>query len=118
VGDPLPPVIEKPATIQDLDAARRGNQGVIIFSLPQGPVEWVEIYRHCNPLALPGRFQLITRIAEDEFVSAERPGSFRYVVGDRNDSCRYLVRFVDNRGQKSDSSNIVSLAPTVTPDPD
>ena len=119
VGEPLPPIVQNPPGIQNLQIEQTPATTRLIFSSPGSGVEWVEVYRHCNPQAPVGRFQVIGHIGQDQLIRHSVPGSFRFEdrSRDRNPLCRYAVRFVDRKGQKSDYSNIVSLEqPPPTPD--
>jgi hypothetical protein len=118
VGEPLPPIVQNPPGIQNLQIEQITAATRLIFSIPGSGVEWVEVYRHCNPQAPVGRFQVIAQIGQDQLIRHSKPGSFRFEdrSRDRNPMCRYTVRLVDRNGQKSDHSNIVSLEqPPPTP---
>lgn len=109
VGDPLPPLVRIPDTIQDLGITQVGNVTRLDFALPSPDIEWVEIYRHCNPAAPVTRFELMARVHEGELNPSEQPGFFTFVAQSQKSKveCRYALRFLDKQGQSSDFSNVV-----------
>lgn len=112
-GDPLPPRVQLPATINDLQVQREGTEALIRFRVPPGS-DWIEIYRQCDPRTETDRMQLIVRLGPDELVESNRMDSFLYrdasLPGSARD-CRYALRFVDSRGLRSDYSNFASFPP-------
>jgi len=112
-GDPLPPTVQLPPTINDLEVEREGSIARVRFRVPPQS-EWIELFRQCDPRTEMDRLQLIVRLAPDELTEAERVDHFQYE--DRTlpvvaRACRYTLRFVDGRGQRSDFSNFASLPP-------
>ena len=115
----MPPTVVLPATIQDLEVAQVGRDIQLTFGLPAEDVEWVEIYRQCDPRTPLDRIELIARLGAAElFPSRLRPGRFDY--RDRHPQrtdCRYALRFVDVRNRRSQFSNFAQLSDSagVTP---
>jgi hypothetical protein len=97
VGDPLPPLVRHPETVSDLKVVQVGDRVQIVFSLPPGEIERVEIYRRCG--ASPSltdedeakarlqRDQLSPYHEENRFVFEDRPGS--------NQTCIYGLQFAN-----------------------
>ena len=113
LGDPLPPTVQPPPTINDLEVQREGSIARVRFRVPFQS-EWIELFRQCDPRTALDRLQLIVRLAPDELIEADRVDHFQYE--DRTlpadaQACRYTLRFVDNRGQRSDFSNFAALPP-------
>ncbi len=67
VGDPLPPLVRYPETITDLKVVQVGDHFQIVFSLPPGEIERVEIYRQCgiNP-SLTEEAEVTARLQRDQ----------------------------------------------------
>ena len=110
MGDPLPPVIQYPDTIDDLQVqvGKRGPR--LLFNLPSTDIEHVEVYRLCAPVLIEERSVLIARLFQDELVEATGPNKFAFEDGDPavRQGCKYAVRFVDSAGFQSKYSNFVS----------
>jgi hypothetical protein len=112
-GDPLPAQVQLPPTIDDLQVQRLGPNARVLFRVPVGS-QWIEIHRQCDPRTALDRIQLIVRLAPDELIESDRVEHFQYQdsgVPAGAQSCRYALRFVDNRGQNSDFSNFALLPP-------
>lgn len=111
MGEPLPPTVVLPATIRDLEVAQVGRDLQLTFGLPAEDIEWVEIYRQCDPRTPLDRIDLIARLGAAElFESRLRPGRFDY--RDRNpqrSDCRYTLRFIDVRNRRSQFSNFAQV---------
>ncbi len=107
VGDPLPPVVQLPSTIQDLRAARAPDGVQLFFGIPSNQVRWIEIYRQCDAKTAGDRVNLIARLGWEDLRDSGQPGVFEW--DDRDGSvgtkCRYALRFVNERGLQSDFSN-------------
>lgn len=82
----------------------------LVFPVPGYRIEWVEVYKHCNPSAPVGRFQMVARVSQDELKAAADPGTFSFSEREADPVCRYGIRYIDDRGQKSEFSNLVSIA--------
>lgn len=112
MGEPLPPTVVLPDTIRDLEVAQVGRDIQLTFGLPAEDVEWVEIYRQCDPRTPLDRIELIARLGAAElFQSRLHPGRFDY--RDRHPErtdCRYALRFVDVRNRRSQFSNFAQLS--------
>ena len=112
-GDPLPPTVQLPPTINDLEVEREGSIARVGFQVPPQS-EWIELFRQCDPRTELDRLQLIVRLAPDELTETDRVDHFQYedkTLPATARACRYTLRFVDSRGQRSDFSNFASLPP-------
>ncbi len=113
VGDPLPPLVRHPETVTDPKVVQVGDHFQIVFSLPPGEIERVEIYRQCgsNPslteeaetTARLQRNQLSPYHEENEFVFEDNPGL--------DQTCIYGLRFANNQNRRSPFSNFVRTTP-------
>ncbi len=113
VGDPLPPLVRHPETVTDLTVVQVGEQVQIVFSLPPGEIEQVEIYRQCgiNPslteeveaAARLQRNQLSPYHEEDRFVFEDSPGL--------DQTCIYGLRFTNSQNRRSPFSNFIQTKP-------
>jgi len=113
VGDPLPPLVSYPETVTDLKIVQVGDHFQIVFSLPPGEIERVEIYRQCgsNPslteeteaTARLQRNQLSPYHEETQFVFEDSPGL--------DQACIYGLRFANNQNRRSLFSNFVQTIP-------
>jgi len=113
VGDPLPPLVRYPETVTDLRVVQVGDQLQIVFSLPPGEIERVEIYRQCgsNPslteeaeaTAQLQRNQLSPYHEEAQFVFEDSPGL--------DQTCVYGLRFANSQNRRSLYSNLVQTIP-------
>ena len=113
VGDPLPPLVRYPETVNDLKVVQVGNQVQIVFSLPPEEIERVGIYRQCGAspslteedeaTAQLQRNQLSPYHEENRFVFEDSPGS--------NQTCIYGLRFANHQNRRSPFSNFVQTNP-------
>ena len=113
VGNPLPPLVLYPETVSDLKVVQVGDHFQIVFSLPPGEIERVEIYRQCgtNPslteeaeaTARLQRNQLSPYHEEGQFVFEDSPGW--------NQTCIYGLRFANRQDRRSPFSNFVQTVP-------
>ncbi len=105
VDDPLPAQIQLPRTVQDLEVQTAGARNRLLFTVPRR-IEWIEIYRQCDPKTAGDRINLLARVDSDELQEADQPGRYAWVDLDRGvGTCRYAVRFVDSTGLRSEFSN-------------
>ena len=113
VGDPLPPLVRHPETVTDMKVVQVGDHFQIVFSLPPGEIERVEIYRQCgiNP-SLTEEAEVTARLQRDqlspyhegnEFVFEDSPGL--------DQTCIYGLRFANNQNRLSPFSNFVQTTP-------
>ena len=113
VGDPLPPLVRHPETVTDMKVVQVGDHFQIVFSLPPGEIERVEIYRQCgsNP-SLTEEAEATARLQRDqlspyhegnEFVFEDNPGL--------DQTCIYGLRFANNQNRRSPFSNFVQTTP-------
>ncbi|MCK5351045.1 hypothetical protein KAJ77_00620, partial [bacterium] len=113
VGDPLPPLVRHPETVNDLKVVQVGDRVQIVFSLPPEEIEGVEVYRQCG--ASPSlteedeatahlqRNQLLPYHEENRFVFEDSPGS--------NQTCIYGLQFANRQNRRSPFSNFVQTTP-------
>ena len=110
VGDPLPPLVEYPSTTRDLELVQIADRVHLMFSLPAGEIEKVEIYRRADaPIRAGGEAELIRRIPSQDLLRDEDSG--RFVFQDRpagrDRTWYYALRFVNEQGRRSDFSRAV-----------
>lgn len=106
VGEPLPPQPVSPPTIQDLSVEVAAGRTRLSFTLPR-QVEWVEIYRQCDPRLSADRVDLIARVNPEELKETTTPERFSWTDPQRAGAvCRYRLRFVDAGGFRSAYSNL------------
>ena len=112
IGDPLPPLVTYPATVDQVDIAQIGNRVEISFPLPAEQVQWVEIFRSCGaPLSADGGLELIARLQRSS-LSGGNDGKFVFEgAGVPFQSCDYGLRFANRQGRRSPFSNIVKTLP-------
>lgn len=106
VGDPLPQVVQRPATIQNLEVEEQAGRVRFRFTVPER-VEWVEFFRQCAPTNTR-RSILIGRIHWNELSEGDLPDQFvQEFATIEGPDCRYAIRFVDRWAQSSEFSNLV-----------
>ncbi len=113
VGDPLPPLVRHPETVDDLRVVQVGDQVQIVFSLPPEEIERVEVYRQCGiDPSLTEEAEATARLQRDqlspyhegnEFVFEDNPGL--------NQTCIYGLRFANSQNRRSPFSNFVQTIP-------
>ena len=113
VGDPLPPLVRHPETVNDLKVVQVGDRVQIVFSLPPEEIERVEVYRQCGTspslteedeaTAQLQRDQLSPYHEENRFVFEDSPGS--------NQTCIYGLQFANSQNRRSPFSNFVQTTP-------
>ncbi len=104
MGDPVPANVILPPTVQDLAVEEVAGRSRLTFTLPR-QVEWVEIYRQCDTQVATPRFNLIAQVNPDELDEAAAAGRYAWLDLQRTAACRYALKFVDFRGQRSEYSN-------------
>ncbi len=116
VGDPLPPVPQPPPTTQSLKVETVGGRALLLFRLPAEDVQWVEIHRQCDLRNPVDRLELLARISWTELRESGEAGVFSWedrAAGSVN--CRYALRFVNERGLRSEFSNLATPAMPAMP---
>jgi len=113
VGDPLPPLVRHPETVANLKVVQVGDHFQIVFSLPPGEIERVEIYRQCGidpslteeaeATARLQRNQLSPYHEGTQFVFEDSPGL--------DQTCIYGLRFANSQNRRSPFSNFVQTRP-------
>ena len=109
VGDPLPPEPQPPPTTQSLRTETAGGRTVLLFKLPADDVQWVEIHRQCGSRNPADRLALLARLAWTELRESGEAEVFSWedrAAGLVN--CRYALRFVNERGLRSEFSNVAT----------
>lgn len=107
VGDPLPPAPQPPPTTQSLRAEAVGGRTVLQFRIPSQDVQWIEIHRQCDFRTPVERMELLARLSWAELQESDESGVFSWEDRQAKSSdCRYALRFVDERGLRSELSNL------------
>ncbi len=113
VADPRPPLDQQPGTVQDLRVVQMADQVRMIFSLPAGEIQWIEVYRQCErSSSAVGKIELIVRLPCNQLSSGRKQGEFffEYRPPKPGHSCRYALRFVNGQGRRSELSNFAQHA--------
>lgn len=119
VGNPLPPIVQVPPTVDTMDVVQQGAAAIlIVFPLPPSSVREVSIFRRCvppddNPL------KEILQVGVPDLHAI--PGSDRFAVSDPSPRldvpCTYAVQFRNQHGRRSPMSNEVTTQPGPAPAP-
>ncbi len=115
VGEPLPPLVHLPTSSRDLTLVQVADQAHLIFSVPQGEIRSIEVYRQCQSAGEVKELQQIADLPLDQLTVWKEKGRFVFVNGPISFSqpCHYAIRFVDARGRHSEYSNFVVTGSTV-----
>ncbi len=107
IADPLPPLVNPPDTVSDVETIRLGERLQIVFSLPPQRIQSAELYRHCgNPPFTPDSAELLDRKPAGELPRYQDEDRFFLEDPSRiNQACSYWLRFIDARGLSSPFSN-------------
>ena len=95
VGDPLPPLVRHPETVTDMKVVQVGDHFQIVFPLPPGEIERVEIYRQCgiNP-SLTEEAEATVRLQRDQLSQYHEGNEFVFEDSPCLDqTCIYGLRF-------------------------
>ncbi len=110
VGDPLPPLVEHPATTRDLELVQIADHLHLVFSFPAAEIKEVEIYRRADePIGAGGEAELIAHIPPQDLLQDEKSGKFIFKdrPTGRDRTWYYALRFVNKQGRRSDFSKAV-----------
>lgn len=108
----MPPLLLPQATTQDLEIIQSPGRVRLIFSMPGGEIEWVEIYRG-TPAATPGDVTLVARVAPGDLRRDEEKNRFLFeeALAGTPSKWLYRLRFVNRQGRRSEFSNPAHTEP-------
>jgi hypothetical protein len=116
VADPLPPLVQVPATTKDLRLTQLGTEAQLTFPTPPPDIGAVAVYKQCGPEVKWEDLEPLARVELSKLPAGEAPGRLSYADPTAAASdCRYAIRLVSGKKRLSPLSNVCVTSPVAAP---